>query len=307
MSHTRQELRLSVTDPDGGTWEVAATAHLPASDVLPSRPTVLVAVPGSGYGRRYYDIAEPGYSQAEHHTALGTIVVAVDPLGVGDSDVPPLETTTMATVAATTHEVVTTIVSRLRAGALAPGYPAVSPSAVVGLGQSMGGFIVIGTQAAHRTFDAIAALGSALSGTRLATAPDAAPVDVPPGTPPDEAAALILAHVDWRYNFHWEDELPALVEADVAAGLPIRHTAPPWGSLTSPGLVNTLITAEAIAPAAAAIDVPVLLGSGERDVVGPAAEELAALTSATDISWVVFPRMAHMHNFAGTPADHRTK
>jgi hypothetical protein len=39
---------------------------------------------------------------------------------------------------------------------------------------------------------------------------------------------------------------------------------------------------------------------GERDVCHPPAEEVAALKSATDISVLVVPQMAHMHNFATT-------
>ena len=47
---------------------------------------------------------------------------------------------------------------------------------------------------------------------------------------------------------------------------------------------------------------PVLLATGERDVCHPPAEEVAALKAATDISVLVVPRMAHMHNFATTAA-----
>ena len=56
----------------------------------------------------------------------------------------------------------------------------------------------------------------------------------------------------------------------------------------------------AVASEAASIDVPILLAAGERDVCHPPAEEIAALKSATDISVLVLPQMAHMHNFAVT-------
>ena len=56
----------------------------------------------------------------------------------------------------------------------------------------------------------------------------------------------------------------------------------------------------AVADVAAGIDVPVLLISGERDLCCPPGEELAMFKAATDISLLVVPQMAHMHNFAAT-------
>ena len=73
-----------------------------------------------------------------------------------------------------------------------------------------------------------------------------------------------------------------------AAAALISSPGPPW---YEPG---------AVPDEAARIDVPVLLATGERDVCHPPAEEVATLKSATDISVLVVPRMAHMHNFATT-------
>jgi hypothetical protein len=53
---------------------------------------------------------------------------------------------------------------------------------------------------------------------------------------------------------------------------------------------------------AAAVDVPVLVGMGERDFCQDPLRELAAFQSARDLAQFVVPRMAHMHNFAGTRA-----
>jgi hypothetical protein len=46
--------------------------------------------------------------------------------------------------------------------------------------------------------------------------------------------------------------------------------------------------------------VPVLIAMGERDVCQDPLRELAAFQSARDLSLLVVPAMAHMHNFAGT-------
>jgi pimeloyl-ACP methyl ester carboxylesterase len=143
-------------------------------------------------------------------------------------------------------------------------------------------------QDAYRTFDGVAVLGSSLIGTTIPARP---------GVP----------STDWGWAFHWQEdpgppELAALIAADVAAGLPTRHTAPEWASLTYPGFIPASVLPGAVAGEAARIDVPVLLATGERDVCHPPAEEVAALKAATDISVLVVPRMAHMHNFAATRA-----
>jgi pimeloyl-ACP methyl ester carboxylesterase len=316
------ELRVPVpsssASADGGElgWDIAATVYLPAAgDMLAPSARVLVVMPGGGYNRRYFDLPVPGYSQAAHHVRAGTVVVAIDHLGAGDSSIPPLEVTTLPVVAAANHAAVSTVVDRLRAGTLAAGVPPVDAACVVGAGQSLGGHALVGMQAYHRTFDGVAMLGSSLVGTALPARPGAAELVIPDGTTPEQAAQIVLANTDWNWAFHWEDgsavdlswpphDLASLVAADVAAGLPVRRgtaaSAPPWGSLTWPGFGPSAMLPGAVADEAASIDVPVLLASGERDVCHPPAEEVAALKSATDISVLVLPEMAHMHNFAVT-------
>jgi pimeloyl-ACP methyl ester carboxylesterase len=279
--------------------------------VLAGQPPVLVALPGGGYSRRYFDLPVPGFSQAGHHARQGTVVVAVDHLGAGDSSVPPIEATTLQAVAAANHAAVTAVLEQLRTGTLAPGIPPAGIAAVVGAGQSLGGHVLLAMQAGHRTFDGIAMLGSSLAGTRLPARPGAPEIVIPDGTTPEEAARIVLANTDWAWGFHWDQPDPAdtsrpphdlasLIAADIAAGLPLRQTPPAWGSSTAPGFGASAMLPGAMADEAARIDVPVLLAMGERDVCHPLAQEVAALTSATDISALVVPQMAHMHNFAVT-------
>jgi len=136
--------------------------------------------------------------------------------------------------------------------------------------------------------------------TSMSVRPGGSQVIVPEGTPPDEAAALLTERTDWRYAFFWEDVPEAFIEADFAGGHPMRETAPIWGSTTVPGLAAALVLPGVVALEAASIEVPVLVGMGERDVCQDPLAELAAFKKATDIAAVVVPRMAHMHNFAGT-------
>jgi pimeloyl-ACP methyl ester carboxylesterase len=298
----RVEARLPVpsTRDLDENWELAATVFLPAPDARRERPPVIVAMPGAGYSRQYFDIPEEGYSEAQHHNRCGTIVVALDHLGVGGSSVPPFEVTTLDVVAAANDAAVNSILDRLRDGSLAPGVGAIDVACVVGAGQSMGGHVLAAMQAYHRTFDGVAMLGSSMVCTSMPIRPGSSPVVVPEGTAPEEAAALFVEGTDWRYAFFWEDVPESLVEADFAGGHPVRETAPTWGSTTVPGLAAALVLPGVVADEAASIDVPVLVGMGERDVCQAPVAELAAFTNATDIAAIVVPRMAHMHNFAGT-------
>ncbi len=298
----RVEARPAVPSTFDGedNWQLAATVFLPVADALPKRPAVLLAMPGAGYNRHYFDIPEDGYSEAQYHNRRGTIVVALDHLGVGESSVPPFEVTTLDVVAAANDAAVNLILDRLRDGSLAPDIGAIDPACVVGAGQSMGGHVLAAMQAYHRTFDGVAMLGSSMVCTSMPSRPGGAHVVVPEGTPPDEAAALFVQATDWRYAFFWEDVPESFVEADFAGGHPIRETAPIWGSTTVPGLAAALVLPGVVAAEAASIDVPVLVGMGERDVCQGPVAELAAFTNATDIAAIVVPRMAHMHNFAGT-------
>jgi pimeloyl-ACP methyl ester carboxylesterase len=309
VAHVRSfDLRVPVPSADGdGKWEIAATVYLPADDALRGRPAALVVMPGGGYSRRYFDLPVPGFSQAKHHAREGTVVVAIDHLGAGDSSVPPMEVTTLPTVAAANHAAVITVLGELRAGTLAPGVPPVDLAAVVGAGQSLGGHALAAMQAGHRTFDGVAMLGSSMAGTTMPVRPGAPEVAVPDDATPEQASLLVLASTDWNWVFHWQDtpvppELASLIVADIAAGLPARRAAPEWGSITYPGYGLAMMLPGAMAGEAARLDVPVLLVTGERDVCRPPAEEVATFKAATDISVFVVPRAAHMHNFAATRA-----
>jgi hypothetical protein len=145
-----------------GGNHVAASVFLPDPSRLPETPTVIFASPGGGYARGYFDLHLPGrsgYSQAEHHTARGIVLVACDHPGVGASGLAGLETMTIESIAEANDGAVREIARRLESGALADGVPPLKPGARIGIGQSMGGGVTIIMQGRRRTFDAVAALG----------------------------------------------------------------------------------------------------------------------------------------------------
>jgi pimeloyl-ACP methyl ester carboxylesterase len=103
------------------------------------------------------------------------------------------------------------------------------------------------------------------------------------------------------WGFHFDDVDRDVVRRDME-DYPARHgDLPPWGSATLPGTAVLWCLAPGSTLAeAAAIRAPVLVALGERDVLIDPLGEPRAYESAASVDLFVCPRMAHMHNFAGT-------
>ncbi len=301
---------VQVSKAPGGRGHVTATLHLP--DVVPDRPTVVFALPGGGYSRGYFDMhfqGRTGYSQAEHHTAAGIVLVAMDHLGVGDSSTDANDTIVIEDIAAANDEAVREIVRRLRAGEIDPSWPRIEPGFVVGTGQSMGGGVTIIMQGRHRTYDAISPLGySAVQAVLPLRQPEMRQgiktmfSHFKRSTPPHE---LSVPHTserigDFLHPFHWDDVPQDIVDADLAGGYPLRESPPAWGSRTVPRCVVGMMARDYVIEEAAVIDVPVFFGEGERDVSEDPWQESARFPKVRDFTLFVCPQMAHMHNFATT-------
>jgi pimeloyl-ACP methyl ester carboxylesterase len=271
-------------------------------------------IPGAGYGRGYFDIQAAGfegYSEASYHTAQGFVVVAIDPLGAGESSLPedaalvfPIGkvsnhrfdsngTFSLEMTAAACDATVRDIRQRLRDGSLHPEIPPMSFPTAVGVGQSMGGFVVVAAQAMCQTFEAIGILGSSFTQTRLALLPG----HRYPGRYVEPATLMRKAQTDTDLaaSFHWADEPKALVAAD----LNVTNLAP-WRSAAIPGLATKLMLPAILAREAAAVRTPVLLAYGEVDVTLEPLADAAMFRSTSDLTLLIVPQMAHMHNFAPT-------
>ncbi len=296
MTHQRIHQRIDTGKlSNGHAWSLATTVHVPENNRIEAAP-VLVCLPGGRYNRHYFDLQEPGYSEAEHHVGQGVVVVAIDHIRVGESDMPELEESSLAAAAEANHAVQQIILGRLQDGNLSPGLPGITPKAVIGEGQSMGGHIALLMQANHRSFDGVAMLGSSASCTRLPGRTRADDICLLGKSDAAEGLAR-FADFDWRYAYHWEDvpEHYAAVNEQSTDDAPL----PDWKSETSPNAAGSLLPGY-YAEEAAKVNVPVLLAMGERDVTQDPLREVAAFISASDLAFFVVPRMAHMHNFAGT-------
>ena len=310
----RYDLRVNITRhlDLGEDLHTAVTVFLP--DSVGDSPAVWFGYPGGGFGRLYYDIQRrPGYSQAEYHTSRGDVFVACDHLAVGDSTVPKdLLSLSYEQISAANHATAVDILQRLASGDIDASIGPLHARAVLAMGQSMGGCLLTVQQANHRTFQGIALLGWSGIHTNFPS-PDGGRVTypMPPrGTDLAPIADQLLGVVapseeQFRYCFHYPDEDPELMESDLASYKPFSDVArgddsSPWGSATTPPCAITMMTEGAVAKEAAVIDVPVFVGSGERDVVPDPWAEPTAYRASRYVTVSVTPRMAHMHNFAWT-------
>jgi pimeloyl-ACP methyl ester carboxylesterase len=357
------ELTIDVTDEAalGMPARTTATVYLPGTGALSSPPVICFAFPGGGYSRRYYtldlaggasqasgngareadhgqpDHGQPDHGQAAHgqadhgqagwHAARGWIFVACDSLGFGDATAPEGDVLTYENIALGNKATVAAVLARLESGTLVNGYPPVTGTTTLGVGQSMGGCFTIVLQGQHRVFDGVAALGFSgihtvvpsrpgtpaaawpwlLRGSDLASpailnqAALAAAAGPTLAGQDSLAAAAEAGEHPFTWAFHWDTEPADIVAIDMAASAEAYDgPLPAWRSPSTPACGIYMVAPGTVATEAASITVPVLIAVGERDVVPNPWLEPTAFRSSTDISVFVCPRMAHMHNFADT-------
>ena len=310
MKRIEKRIDVSGSAGLGPRVEMAVTVVLPDPAALGDRPVAIFAAPGGGYSRAYFDLCfddHAGYSEAEYHAARGMIHVAVDHVGVGESNVPDLSAITFQTLAATHDDCVRQISALLTEGGLDPDFPPCPSLFKVGMGQSMGGGVTILAQGRFATFDAIAPCGVSAIHTALPQRDGEAFEhgkrrfeSLKVGDNRSSHMSVEHEGVDYVYPFHWEDVPADILALDMAGGYPIRTTAPVFGSLTIPHCAVQMMTPGCFSEDAARINVPVFIGLGQRDTCPDPHAEPSAYRASSAICLRIVPRMAHMHNFAST-------
>lgn len=287
-------IRFDVSDAVGEHATLAATYYsAPTSDSgsnSGSASGVLVCLPGGTYNRAYWHLdipGSPGYNFAEYAAQHGYSVMAIDPLGTGDSSRPARDIDLKDIAAAL-------------AGATAalPDLTDITGRPVV-VAHSLGGHLAILQQAAFTSYAAMAILGC--------TNQHVAPLNLDAGfiaraaNPAGRAelveqlcAAIPEPYVKTSRGglqswFHLHDVPPAVVEADQASTLSVVPRR--FGAAAVPGIT---------ADEAALIDVPVFLGYGVVDVSPEPRAEARFYRRSPDITTVVLPSSAHCHNMASS-------
>lgn len=320
------ERRVDVTAAAGLGEPAHVALTVTAPDTLPDEPVVCFAKPGAGYGRGYFTEPLPGPgseagTQADWHASRGWVFVSVDHLGVGESSKHDPERLTFSSVVAASEAAETEVRRKLAAGTLMDGLEAVRDPVTVGIGQSMGGSLTVVQQGRYHSYDGVGVLGYSPLRTQPPTAPGAAPLPLPwmpRDTGPAEGVvtnapalaelaanggqefgAEVVSALAW--GFHYDDVDADVVRRDLEDYPTRGGDVPPWGSATVPMTVALWCMSPGGALAeAAAIRCPVLVALGERDVLVDPRGETRAYESTVSVDFFVCPRMAHMHNFAGT-------
>lgn len=254
-----------------------------------ARP-VLVCLPGGTYTRDYFDLDVPGlsgYSFARHAASLGFAVVALDHLGTGESSRPErdIDLGDQARAVAAAADELTAVTGRR--------------GPLVAVAHSMGGYVAMLQQSAHRTYDALAILGT--TNQYVATL-GLDPDTIAAAGSSDGRSALLeqmLAGMPDRYlqadrrmlqSWFYLDDVPdAVVAADRTTLTVVPRRCGAEASL--PG---------ATADAAATIDVPVLLAYGEVDVSPSVHAEATFYPRCPDLTLYLLGGSGHCHNFAST-------
>jgi alpha-beta hydrolase superfamily lysophospholipase len=293
----RLDLPASAT-PDGVAEPViAGTVFVPA--VVDAQDVrVLVCWPGGSYGRDYWDIHLPGrdgYSFAEHMTARGFVVIAADPLGVGDSGRPVDGTLcTYAALADAAHAAADLVRVRLSDGTLVDGLPPIAAPRIVGVGHSMGGGLVVLQQARSGSYDAVAILGYT-HGAKARSVPEG------------DDAALRATAVEQARGF-WGDQWEARYGiVDKAPHQDWLNGPDAPADIVAADNANTVIWAaepyvDALhvgytAAYAAEITAPVMIAFGEFDIAERPRDEVAFYEGSDDITLFVLGGSYHCHNF----------
>ncbi len=293
----RLDLPSSATPEGVGELSLAATVFAPAEG-SGGREQVLVCWPGGSYGRDYWDIQLPGhegYSFAEHMTTRGFIVIAVDPLGVGDSGRPEDGTLcTYEALADAANGAVTVIRSRLEDGTLVAELAPVAMPRIVGVGHSIGDGLVTIQQARWGSYDAIAVLGFTHGVKDRAV--DAADDPTVRATAVDQARVFWGDQWDARYGV--VDKSPHQVwlnGPDVPADIVAADNANSviWAAETYVDALHVGFTSAYAARVAS----PVMVVFGENDIAERPREEPAFYVGSADITLLVLAGSYHCHNF----------
>lgn len=281
-----RELRLDVSGAVGEAASLAAS-YYPAST---PNSTVLVCLPGGTYNRGYWHLDVPGhsgYNFAEYAAQHGYSVVAIDPLGTGDSTRPDRDIT-LADIAAALACAVTDL-SEITGSTKRP----------IALAHSLGGYLAILQQATAASYAALAILGC--TNQHVATLNLDAEFIAAAATPQGRAALInqfagMLAEPymetsrDWLQSwFHLDDVPPDVVRADNLTTISVAPRC--FSAAAIPGVT----VAEA-----ALVDVPVFLGYGEVDVSPDPHAEAQFYRDSPDVTTFVVPGSAHCHNLAST-------
>ncbi len=276
-----------------GALTIAADIFLPQR--LRAAAAVLFCLPGGALNRRYFDLQGEGdFSFAAHLTSHGFIVAALDHLGIGDSSRPrdgfELTPEVLAHANAIAMDAIRT---ELRAGHLTG--MALPQLQSIGVGHSMGAMLTAMQQARHGGHAGLILFGFSTRGLTTALSPE----ELSFANNPAGARANLVRLARLRAA----DPYPEVPRSAQGRELFAGETADRRGVealqrarsrlLLTAGLFSMI--PGSCAPECAAVDVPVFLALGDRDMAGPPHQIPADYPASPDITLVVLSATGHAH------------
>ena len=289
-------LPVSVELPNEAPLHIVAEIFAPAT--LASPPIALVCLPGGGMNRRYYDLQadDDSFSFARQMTARGFIVIVIEHLGVGDSRRPvDSYALTADLITQANADATAALLVQLRDGSLLPQFGPLPALRSIGVGHSMGAMFTITQQAAQAQHAAIAVLGFSTRGLPEYVSPKVIELAKEP--------ALIRAQVADRARKMFVADYPEIKPSPAANSIFAGSSADPRGVEAIKAARAPLLPVPAffsmvpnnVGPEAALVAVPVFIGVGDKDMVGPPHLVPQAFTASQDVTLYIQPGAGHSH------------
>lgn len=287
--------------PGESALQIAAEIWAPAGLDADAPVTALICLPGGGMTRRYFDLpvendTEGSFSFARQMTARGFIVVALDHLGIGESDRPADGYALTAEVVATANANATDkVMTGLRAGTLLTELPALKNLNTLGIGHSMGAMMTVVQQAQRQQHTGIALLGFSTRG-------------LPEYLPPQvrelaRDAAAVRAKLPQLARTMFVQPYPVIKPTSQSSGIYSGKNADPRGAAAIKQVSGPLLPVPAfmsmlpdnVLPEAKQIAVPLFLGLGELDMAGPPHQIPASFPASRDVTLYIIAGAGHSH------------
>lgn len=275
-----------VSVPGEGTLQVAARVFMPEKP----RPLALVCLAGGNMNSRYFDLrpedGDAGYSFAHAMNARGFTVVALDYLGLGDSSKP-------ADGHALTPEVLTRTNVNATLAILASLRERIPDLRSAGVGHSMGAMMTVLLQHESHLHCGLALLGFTTAGL---------PQYLAPAVKQMSQAQQRATLSDYARKM-FPQPYPVIRSSGNGAEVYGSAKAEPRGVAALKAATDRLLPVTAylsllpdnVGPEAAAIDVPVYLGVGERDMTGDPQTIPRAFGRSPQVTLEVYPEAGHSH------------
>ena len=293
VAPVHRRIELGALLPHEDSLAIAADIFLPTQ--VPAQPLALFCLPGGGMNRHYFHLlGEGAFSFAEHLTAQGFIVVTLDHLGVGDSSRPRDGfALTPDLLARANAQAVAVIREELRTGL--PHQAALPQLRSVGIGHSMGAMLTVMQQAHHGGHAALGVFGFGTRGLASALSPEELAFAGDPQGARDNVVRLA--------RLRGPDPYPLVPRSAQGRELFAGETADRRGvEALQRARASLLLTAGefsmipgSCAPECAAVDTPVLLVFGDRDMAGPPHEAPASYPRSPEVTLLVLPATGHAH------------